>query len=93
MIILDLYRKLEIKQRSLLLAAYIRLRHNSCYRANTDNKIQVALRNIRVPTLARKEKPSESQERSYIRNQVHTYSTISTRLALTKPKSKPQQNH
>lgn len=34
MIVLDLYRKLEIKQRSEYVAAYMRLLWRSCYKAN-----------------------------------------------------------
>lgn len=62
-IVLDLYRKLQIKQRSEYVAAYMSLPWSSCYSANTDNRSQRALRDIRVPVLARKEKPSESQEK------------------------------
>lgn len=56
MIVLDLYRKLEIKQRSEFVAAYMKIPWSRCYSANTDNRSQAVLRDIRVPVLARREK-------------------------------------
>lgn len=64
MIVLDLYRKLEIKQRSEDVTAYMKLPWSDCYRANTVNRSQSILRDLRVQAVARKDKLSDSRGRS-----------------------------